>query len=121
VISFHRKKDRLRVHLAQRLKNADIECRDAIKVIKSRDTANSFFFIDPPNTHDFVSKNKPTYTPEDYITLLDTLPKIRGKFLLVASPSDILQAYCKRNDRFSTYPENKNAIQTEIFVANYPI
>ena len=48
VKAFHRKKDLICDELIKRLNNVDIECRDALKVIQSRDTEDSFFYVDPP-------------------------------------------------------------------------
>lgn len=75
VVSFHRKKDRLRKHLLDRLKNVDFESRDAIAVIKSRDTQHTLFYVDAPYISDSpVHKGHyGDYKSEDYITLLDTL------------------------------------------------
>jgi DNA adenine methylase len=78
VVSFHRKKDRFRKHLLDRLKNVDFECRDAIAVIKSRDTENTFFYVDCPYVSDCPvhQGHYSGYRSEDYIILLDTLSKI---------------------------------------------
>lgn len=48
VKAFHNKKAYINEELIQRLNNVDMECRDSIAVIKSRDTENSFFYVDPP-------------------------------------------------------------------------
>ena len=48
VKAFHRKKEYLTDELIERLNNVDIECRDALDVIRSRDTEESFFYVDPP-------------------------------------------------------------------------
>ncbi len=48
VKAFHRKKELITPELIERLNNVDLECRDALLVIKSRDTQDSFFYVDPP-------------------------------------------------------------------------
>lgn len=136
VKAFHRKKERLNTDLVQRLQNVDVECRDAIAVIKSRDTETSFFYVDPPY---IVNKDQQVhqghyswYSPEDYIVLLDTLSQLKGKFLLSNYPSDILNAYIQRNGRSVMTQESKitanryengqpRKTKTELLVANYSL
>ncbi len=75
VVSFHRKKDRLRKNLMERLINVDFECKDAIEVIKTRDGDDSFFYIDPPYISDSPvhQGHYSGFRAENYISLLDTL------------------------------------------------
>lgn len=42
------KREQFSEQLAQRLQSTQIECADALYIIKSRDGANSFFYVDPP-------------------------------------------------------------------------
>lgn len=74
--------------------NVQIENLDALKVIANRDAPDVFFYIDPP----YIGTNQGHYggyTKEDYIELLKTLSKLRGKFLLSSFPSDLLELYTK--------------------------
>lgn len=136
VKAFHRKKDHINNTLVDRLNNVDVECRDAIPVIKSRDTKESFFYVDPPyvvNQDQKVNQGHYYgYTSEDYTKLLDVLAKMKGKFLLSNYPSDLLTEYTQRYGWFIL--ESKTAItannvksngkrkyKTEVLVANYPI
>ncbi|MFK7899210.1 MAG: DNA adenine methylase [Cyclobacteriaceae bacterium] len=80
---------------AKRLERTEIECNDAIKVIKSRDTVNTFHYVDPPyiDTHQGHYKG---YTKEDFEELLQTLAAVKGKFLLSSYPSTLLNRYKKK-------------------------
>jgi DNA adenine methylase len=122
-----RKKDNFTKEFSERLKNVQLEHRDAIKVIESRDTPESFFYCDPPyfNSHQKYSIH---YTEADYIRLLELLSKIKGKFLLSSYPSEILNEYVKKNNwnyREFKMPMSVNARygrnkkKSEVLVANY--
>lgn len=82
--------------LAIRLQNVQLECADALYVIKSRDTANSFFYCDPPYFNSDCG-HYDGYSVEDFEALLRTLQGIQGKFLLSSYPSDSLTAFVKAN------------------------
>ena len=64
-----------------RLERAQIECNDALKVLDSRDSDQTFHYIDPP----YVGTNMghySGYSDEDFARLLDLLARLHGKFLL---------------------------------------
>lgn len=78
-----------------RLETTEIFCRDAINLIKLKDSPDSFFYCDPP----YVSSDKghyADYTMDNFRNLLDTLATIKGKFLLSSYPEDILIEYRER-------------------------
>ncbi|NDD53192.1 DNA adenine methylase [bacterium] len=77
---------------AIRLQNVQIECADAVYIIKSRDCADAFFYVDPPyfNAH---MGHYGGYTEADFERLLQALAGIKGKFLLSSYPSDVLERY----------------------------
>lgn len=79
-----------------RLKYVQISCRDAIKVIKQRDTEETFFFLDPPYPGS-VQKHYKGFTNENLEELLELLSSIKGKFLLCNFSSQLLNRYVKRN------------------------
>jgi DNA adenine methylase len=81
---------------AIRLQNVQLECADALYVIRSRDAAGSFFYCDPPYYNSDCG-HYDGYSMEDFEGLLKTLAGINGKFLLSSYPSDILKAYTKAN------------------------
>ena len=95
--AINNKKTAFNKSLTKRIENTDIENNDAIKVIKSRDSSDAFFYIDPPYFNSDCGQYK-GYTEKDFIDLLNCLEKIKGKFLLSSYPSDILNSYIERNN-----------------------
>lgn len=80
-----------------RLERAQIECNDAIKVIESRDSPETFHYIDPP----YVGTNMghySGYSEADLERLLDLLAGISGKFLLSNYRSDVLDRVVSRRE-----------------------
>lgn len=90
------KKRRFTEHLAARLENVQLECTDALYVIKSRDTASAFFYCDPPYYNSDCA-HYDGYSLDDYENLLSTLAGIKGKFLLSSYPSETLIAHAKKH------------------------
>jgi|GEM_PF-245527 len=85
-------KDHLMENFGTRLEHVQIESRDAIRIIEMRDSKDAFFYVDPP----YPSSNCGAYSgysQEDYKLLLNTLSKIKGKFLLSSYPEDALKEY----------------------------
>ncbi|WP_448519626.1 DNA adenine methylase [Rhodoflexus sp.] len=78
--------------LSERLRNLEIFSRDAVDLIKLKDSKTTFFYCDPPylSSHKGHYKN---YTEADFKNLLDTLSKIKGKFLLSSYDEAILKKY----------------------------
>ena len=73
-----------------RLNTCYIECNDAIKVIETWDSEDTFFFLDSPYPESdcgHYNEHK-----EVYYRLLEALPTIKGKFLMSSYPSDELNA-----------------------------
>lgn len=89
------KRERFTEALASRLQNVQIECTDALRIIRSRDTKHSFFYVDPPYFNSDCG-HYDGYSKEDFENLLKTLSEIEGKFLLSSYPSDILKSFTKR-------------------------
>lgn len=83
-------------HMALRLQRTQIECADALYIIGSRDTEESFFYVDPPYFNSNMG-HYDGYTKEDFEALLKLLGTIKGKFLLSSYPSDVLTAYTKKH------------------------
>lgn len=132
VKSFRNKKLRFDASIAKRLENVQVEHKDACKVITSRDTPQSFQYIDPP----YVNTDQGLYggyTENDYRKLLETLSTIKGKFLLSSYPSEILDEYIKKNGWYSIRfekplnaslgkkGEKNTSKKIEVLTANYPI
>lgn len=76
----------------RRIEKCEIFCRDAVDLIKLKDTEGTFFYLDPP----YVSSDcghYEGYTMENFKTLLDTVSTIKGKFLMSSYPEEILMEY----------------------------
>lgn len=82
--------------LAERLEHVQIECTDALNVIQTRDSRDTFFFIDPPYFNSDMGRYK-GYTEQDFANLLDALSQIKGKFLLISYQSNTLRKSVKQN------------------------
>ncbi|MUP44881.1 DNA adenine methylase [Gramella sp. BOM4] len=78
-----------------RMQNTQVECTDALRIINSRDSENSFFYCDPPYYNSDCG-HYDGYSLYDFENLLKTLSKIKGKFLLSSYPSDILKEYTEK-------------------------
>jgi len=87
-------RERFTADYAIRLQNVQLESTDALYVIQSRDTPDSFFYCDPPYIGSDCG-HYDGYTEEDFERLLAVLSQIKGKFLLSSYPSDILKRYTK--------------------------
>ncbi|MDB9498560.1 DNA adenine methylase [Nodularia spumigena] len=114
--------------IAQRLQGVQIECTDALRIIRSRDNQSAFFYLDPPYFNSDMG-HYDGYTREDFEALLQELSKIEGKFLLSSYHSPLLQKYVKANGwyqkRFvqgiSVNKGYSSRTKTEYLSANYPL
>ncbi len=113
--------------LHKRMELVQLECNDAIRVIETRDSSTSFFYVDPPYYNSDCGHYS-GYTIKDFESLLKTLSKIKGKFLLSSYPSDMLCAYTKKHKWFTksvksavsvNHKASKGKIKTEVMTGNY--
>lgn len=88
------KKAAFTYELAIRLQQVQLECADALYIIRSRDNDRAFFYVDPPYYNSDMG-HYDGYSIDDYESLLKLLAKIEGKFLLSSYPSDVLAEYTK--------------------------
>ncbi len=131
VKAFRNKKLIFNKEIVERLENVQIENNDACKVIKSRDAENAFHYVDPP----YIDSNQGHYggyTKDDYINLLLTLVRVKGKFLLSSYHSDLLTLY---TEQFGWYTKSfekplsahkatkgePRGRKIEVLTSNYPI
>jgi DNA adenine methylase len=123
------KREQFTEEISIRLQDTQLECADAIYIIQSRDTPDSFFYCDPPYFNSDCG-HYDGYTIEDFEKLLKTLNQIKGKFLLSSYPSPILQKYAKENGWFMWSLESGVSVNAksgylkrkiEVLTANYPI
>lgn len=131
VTRLNRKKEAFTHAIAERLKGVEIECWDALKMIRARDTATSFFYVDPPYFNANMG-HYGGYTEQDFENLLKLLSGIKGKFLLSSYPSSILEQYTQANGwhricKQQTVSATKKTTvaprkqKTEVLTANYPL
>ena len=75
------KREAFTIDYAVRLQKAQIECRGALRVIRSRDVPDAFFYCDPPYAGADQGRCGGC-AQEDFDSLLNLLTSIKGKFLL---------------------------------------
>lgn len=126
---FQSKKIAFTKEYSKRLERVQVECRHAVEVIITRDSATSFFYVDPPYFNSDMG-HYGGYTEEHFRDLLFILSKLKGKFLLSSYPSDILKEFSKKNKWFTREIETALSVQgakkngrrkTEVLTANYQI
>lgn len=76
----------------RRLEKVQLENADALYIIQSRDSRESFFYCDPPYFNSHMGHYK-GYTKMNFEDLLQLLSTIDGKFLLSSYPSKLLEEY----------------------------
>lgn len=122
------KKDNFTSKLYERLKIVEIFNRDAIDIIKRKDSKTTFFYLDPPYAEsDCGTYNK---TKNVYYDVLNLLPEIEGKFLLSSYPSEQLTEIRKNNGfNFKDIQQNLSVsgkhtlgkVKTECLTWNYQV
>jgi DNA adenine methylase len=126
-VKIQNKKDSFTEELAIRLQHVQIECTDALRIIRSRDEKVSFFYCDPPYYNSDCG-HYDGYTIEDFEMLLKLLSTLNGRFLLSSYPSDVLNEYTAANgwhqkgfDQKVSVSRNKTNLKAkqEILTANY--
>jgi DNA adenine methylase len=123
------KRDQFTEALAIRLQNVQIECCDALKIIRSRDTPETFFYLDPPYP-DTDQGHYDGYSVADFRTLMETVCQIQGKFLLSSFRHDVLAEYTEkykwvqfelRMKKSMTAQTGRTLDKIEVLTANYQI
>lgn len=111
-----------------RLRQAQIENCDALRIIRSRDVPDGFFYLDPP----YVGSDQghyDGYSQADFDELLETLENLKGKFLLSSYRNRNLAEVSKRNGWHTVEIKMKISMTSryeikdkiEVMTANYPI
>lgn len=85
------------VSLKNRLSNVQISKRDALRVIPNRDTADTFFYIDPPYPG-AEQQHYRGYSMNEFISLLQLISRIKGNFILSNYPSQTLKWFILKNN-----------------------
>jgi DNA adenine methylase len=121
------KKQLLSQEACQRLELVQMENMDAVKLILSKDSPDTFFYIDPP----YVNASQGHYggyTQQHFDDLLAALSSLKGKFLLSSYPNDSLTKHrrkqkweSKDTDMQLSASNDKTRRKVECLTANYPI
>lgn len=124
------KREGFTISHAIRLQNIQIECTDAIRIIRSRDYPKAFFYCDPPYFNSDCG-HYDGYSMEDFNSLLNALQSIQGKFLMSSYPSAILEEYTVANKWSSRKIEQSVTVangtggagkrKIEVLTANYDL
>ncbi len=124
-----KKRIRLTKAYAERLEQIEAENTDALEVIKTRDSKESFFYCDPPYFNAGMG-HYDGYSEQDFENLLKSLSGLKGKFLLSSYPSEILNKYIRKYKWHTKQVEmqlsitakyKKGKTKIEVLTANYPL
>jgi DNA adenine methylase len=123
------KREAFTIGCAIRPQRTQIERRDALRVIRSRDVPDAFFCLDPP----YAGSDRghyDGYSREDFDALPELPETARGKFLPSLFRSKSLAEFSKRNGRETveyslpltmTHGAKIVKRKVEVLTANYPI
>jgi len=81
---------------AERLRDTEIFCRDAVDLIAMKDGVDTFIYADPP----YIGSDMGPYAGykhADFVRLLDAMAKAKGMFLLSSYPGELLDQYRRRH------------------------
>lgn len=125
---FQGKKEQITQSLAKRFEGVQIENTDALKILKLRDTVDTFHYIDPPYIGSDCG-HYGNYNEEHFRELLSLLSTLKGKFLLSSYPSLLLNMAIEKhgwhtkevNAKVSASNSKTQKDKTEVLTANYPI
>lgn len=113
--------------LSKRLERTQIENTDALRIIESRDTNDTFHFVDPPYFNSDCGHYE-GYNLMDFQNLLDLLEKLQGKFMLTMFPHEYLEERVVKNnwikrevERTISASKTSRRKQTELIIMNYDI
>jgi len=91
------KREDLSEEISERLKDVQISCRKAIRVIIDRDTDETVFYLDPPYAG-FVQGHYSGFTIKDLFELLQVIQDMKGKFILSNFWSQTLRWHVAKNN-----------------------
>lgn len=110
--TFRNYREQFTTKIHSRLEEVQISCRDALDVIRERDTFDTFFYLDPPYPN-AEQKHYHGYKFADMEELLRLLSTIKGKFILSNYKSSLLKEYIEKNKW--SYLVKKMALKTTNF------
>lgn len=125
--SLNNKRNRFTDGYKKRLEKVQIECYDALRIIRNKDSENTFFYCDPPYFNSDMGHYE-GYNEQHFRELLEALAHIKGKFLLSSYPSEILFEFVKKQGWKTISVEKKIAVtkltsktKIEVLTGNYEI
>lgn len=114
--------------VAERLRNATIECSSFDKCLQQYDSPETFFYLDPPYPNTTGgSSNYDNLSSDEWKNFRAMLGKIKGKFLLSCNDDpEVIKMFSGFNIKFidvrvTLAKNNNNAKRREILVSNYPL
>ncbi len=122
----HNRREDFSSDIKSRLERVQMECHDALYLIRLRDRESTFFYIDPPYFNSDMG-HYGGYTRKNFEDLLQHCAALKGKFLLSSYPSDVLDQYVQKHGwyqrRFNrvTNASSKRKGKIEVLTANYDI
>jgi DNA adenine methylase len=90
-------KDMFTESICSRLENVTIENRNALDVIETYDSQDTFHFVDPPYINSNCGHYEGMFNKDNMNTLLELLSAIKGRFMLTMFPYEPIQ---KAADKF---------------------
>lgn len=112
--------------LSKRIENTQIECTGALRIIASRDTEETFHFVDPPYINSDCGHYSGTFNLQDFEELLQLLSTVKVKFMLTMFPHAVLNEYVLHYgwrqvevERTISASKTSRRKQTEVIVMNY--
>lgn len=112
---------------SERLKGVQIENNYAIEIISHHDTDSTFHYVDPP----YIGADQGHYggyCQSHFNELLETLSRVKGKFLLSSYPNDELSRYVEKCNWYQKdiqlhlgTSNIKGKKRKEVLTANYDI
>lgn len=113
-------------HLGFEWENVTVECEDGTNLIRRYDCDRAFHFVDPPYVGSDCGHYNGTFNEEDFQHLLDTLAKVKGKFMLTMFPHRLIEQYVRecgwhiyRIERTITASKVSRRRQEEWITTNY--
>jgi DNA adenine methylase len=111
---------------AKRMSRVQIECRDFREIIKTYDSPDTFFYIDPPYVGN-ERRYKGGFTEQDHIDLADILEAIEGKAMVSYYDGELIdrlygewQRYEIPTHQFSQVrKEEERPERTELLLMNW--
>jgi DNA adenine methylase len=98
---------------AIRMQDVQIECADALRIIRSRDHKDAFFYCDPPYFNSDCG-HYDGYSEDDFTNLLKVLSSIEGKFILSSYPSKVLDQFIEEHGwRMETVEQTVSVARTK--------